>query len=242
MNSASPSAPPSSDPSSPHAPPAASQNPSSPLVTEPFAADSARTAGEAHTDHPAGEHRPFGAHLPMSWWRPLAILTATLIVMLVAQLLLSIVAIAVESIAFGRDPMSMEMTPLLMLAGNISLVAMAAASVLLTVLLARTSWRSIVAHGRSFSAGMMLRRLGLFAALVAVGMGAMMLVAPDMAGVSSFAVTGGTVGMLAVVLLTTPLQAAAEEITFRGTVMPAVASWIRGAQRAALIVDRKSVV
>src|SRR5699024_7984421 len=44
-----------------------------------------------------------------------------------------------------------------------------------------------------------------------------------------------TLGLIAVAVLTTPLQAAGEELLFRGAILPAVASWIR-AVKPALVV------
>jgi membrane protease YdiL (CAAX protease family) len=49
---------------------------------------------------------------------------------------------------------------------------------------------------------------------------------------SAFAITGTTAALLVVVLLTTPLQAAAEEITFRGVLTASYGSWFRAARPA----------
>ncbi|GAA1491598.1 CPBP family intramembrane glutamic endopeptidase [Brachybacterium sacelli] len=52
---------------------------------------------------------------------------------------------------------------------------------------------------------------------------------------SLFAVSGTTVTLLAMVLLTTPLQAAAEEIMFRGVLTASYASWVRSARPAVIV-------
>ncbi|MEU1748130.1 CPBP family intramembrane glutamic endopeptidase [Micromonospora arida] len=63
----------------------------------------------------------------------------------------------------------------------------------------------------------------------------MALVAPDAPGWTAFGVTGTTVGMLVIVVLSTPVQAVGEELMFRSAVLPAAASWVR-AVRPALVV------
>lgn len=179
--------------------------------------------------------RPFGAHLRMSWWKPLIIVVATLVFMFVVQIALTLVVMIIEIAVFGRDPMSLAMTPLMMLAANLSLAAMGPLAVLLTAWLAKVPWRSVLSAPRPLAWRRWGAYFALFGALVLIGLGVMMLVAPDQAGLSSFALTGTSIGLLVVALLTTPLQAAGEELAFRGAIMPAVASWIRPA-RAAMFV------
>lgn len=181
------------------------------------------------------DSRPFGAHLRMSWWKPLIIIPALLIIMVVLQLVLTLVVLVVEMAAFGRDPMDMSISPLMLLAANLSLAAMGPLAVLATALLGRVPWRSLLASPRRMS----LRRWGVyfgaFSVLVIIGLAVMQLIAPGSTGLTSFAVTGTTVGLLIVALLTTPLQAAGEELMFRGAITPAVASWIRAAKPALIV-------
>lgn len=184
---------------------------------------------------PVDDSRPFGAHLRLSWWKPLVIVPALLIMMLVLQFALTLVVLVVEMFAFGRDPMDTSMSPLMMLAANLSLAAMGPLAILATALIGRVPWRRLLASPRRMS----LRRWGVyfgaFSALVVVGLAVMQLIAPDSTGLATFAVTGTTVGLLVVALLTTPLQAAGEELMFRGAVMPAIASWIRAAKPAMVV-------
>jgi len=234
MNSSAPTPP-------PHQPP--------PAVTAPAAAASttAGPAGAAPTPPtptvptpparpvPVDDSRPFGAHLRLSWWKPLVIVPALLIIMLVLQIALTLVVLVIESFAFGRDPMDTSMSPLLMLATNLSLAAMGPLAIVATALIGRVPWRRLLASPRRMSP----RRWGVyfaaFSTLVIAALAVMQLIDPDSTGLTSFAITGTTVGLLVVALLTTPLQAAGEELMFRGVMMPAIASWIRAAKPALIV-------
>ena len=206
---------------------------SAPAPHPPPAAQYAPPAPERPA--PVDDSRPFGAHLRMSWWKPLIIIPALLIAMFVVQIVLTLVVMIVEMAAFGRDPMDLSISPLMLLAANLSLAAMGPLAVLATALLAKAPWRSILASPRRMS----LRRWGVyfgaFSALVVIGLAVMQLIAPGSTGLTSFAVTGTTIGLLIVAVLTTPLQAAGEELMFRGAIMPAVASWIRAAKPALIV-------
>ncbi|MFC7374459.1 CPBP family intramembrane glutamic endopeptidase [Brachybacterium sp. GCM10030267] len=171
----------------------------------------------------------------MSWWKPLVIVVAAVVLMVGTSFVLGIAAMIAEVLLFDRDPENLQMTPLMLLATNASLVIMAVPTLILTAWLSRTPWRRLLqADGRvRFGRGGLY--LVIFGALVLVATAVMSLVDPSTAGVGGFAVSGTTIALIAAVVLTTPLQAAAEEITFRGAIMPAVASWIRPA-RAAVVV------
>lgn len=179
--------------------------------------------------------RPFGAHLRLRWWKPLLLVPALVITMLVLQILMTFAVALVEMAAFGRDPMDLSISPLMMLAMNLSLAAMGPLAVLLTALLGRVPWRSLLASPRRLS----MRRWGVyfggFTALVGLALAISALVAPESSAFISFAITGTTLGLVAVAVLTTPLQAAGEELMFRGAIMPAVASWVRAAKPALII-------
>ena len=219
-----------------------------PAVTAPAAAPTtAGPAGAAPTPPnptvptpparpvPVDDSRPFGAHLRLSWWKPLVIVPALLIIMLVLQIALTLVVLVIESFAFGRDPMDTSMSPLLMLATNLSLAAMGPLAIVATALIGRVPWRRLLASPRRMG----LRRWGVyfgaFSLLVIIGLAVMQLIDPGSTGLTSFAVTSTTVGLLVVALLTTPLQAAGEELMFRGAVMPLIASWIRAAKPALVV-------
>src|SRR5699024_5042249 len=116
-------------------------------------ADGAQTAGgmqsPARLQSPTGgqrpastaAERPFGAHLRLSWWKPLVIIPVLLISMFVAQLALTFVVVVVEVAAFGRDPGDTSLSPLMMAAVNLSLAVMGPLAVLLTAVIGRVPWR-----------------------------------------------------------------------------------------------------
>ena len=181
--------------------------------------------------------RPFGAHVRMSWWKPLLIVIVPLLVMIIAQYALMIIAVIVEIVAFGRDPYATAMTPLMMLAGNLSLTLMGPLAILLTAWLAKVPWRSLL----SFPRGLSGARWGVYGAaftgLVVIGLLLTWLLFPDAPGMElgSITLAGGSITLLAVVLLTTPLQAASEELALRGAMMPAIASWVKPGKAAAAV-------
>nr|BFF16643.1 hypothetical protein GCM10025730_01640 [Promicromonospora thailandica] len=119
---------------------------------------------------------------------------------------------------------------------NVSIGTSGLVAVLLVVWLARAPWRSLMSNPRALDR----RRLGGYllgaAVLVAAGIGVVALVAPEAPGWTSFGVTGTTVVFLLIVLVSTPVQSAGEELMFRATALPAAASWVRGSTRAALVV------
>lgn len=73
------------------------------------------------------------------------------------------------------------------------------------------------------------------AVLVGAGIGVVALVAPESPGWVAFGVSGTTILMLVIALVSTPLQSVGEELMFRSAVLPAAASWVR-AVRSALAV------
>jgi membrane protease YdiL (CAAX protease family) len=179
--------------------------------------------------------RPFGAHLRLAWWKPLLLVPGLLIAMGVLQMVLVLAVTLVEITAFGRDPLDVAISPLMLAAVNLSLAAMGPLAVLATALVARVPWRSLLAAPRGASVRRLVVCAGLFTTLVGAALCVSALIDPASVGIGRFAVTSTTVGLLLVALLTTPLQAAGEELMFRGAIMPLVASWLRPV-RAALVV------
>ncbi len=176
--------------------------------------------------------RPFGAHLRMSWWKPLVVLITPPLLLVVLQILLLPVVAVVEG---GDDPFAPGITPLKLLTTNLTVVVTALLTVLLLVRMTGAPWRSLIASPRAFDARRLTRYLIGAALLVGVGIGAAALLTPGATGWTTFGITGTTVALLAVILLTTPLQAAGEEVVFRSAALPAAASWVR-AVRPALVV------
>src|SRR5699024_1488529 len=102
------------------------------------------------------------------------------------------VALIIESFAFGRDPLDASMSPLLMLAANLSLAAVGPLAIVATALIGRVPWRRLLASPRRMS----LRRWGVyfgaFSLLVIIGLAVMQLIDPGSTGLTSFAVTSTT--------------------------------------------------
>lgn len=174
-------------------------------------------------------NRPYGAHLHMARWKS-ALLVVSIVILFFA---LQFAFYAASSLIDEREDMfTPAMTPTTQLANNLSVAATALIALLLTARTARVPWRSLLTHPRGFD----LRRLGRYGvlslALVAAGAGVTALLAPEATGWVGFGITGTTVALLAVSVLTAPLQSAGEELIFRGSVMPAIASWVRPARPA----------
>lgn len=87
-------------------------------------------------------------------------------------------------------------------------------------------------HTRTFD----WRRLRVYllasAGPVALAFLATALIAPGSTGWGAFGIGATTITIIAVTLLATPLQAAGEEVAFRGAVIPAAGSWFRGPRLA----------
>lgn len=147
------------------------------------------------------------------------------------QVLLHPVADLVE----GDDPPAPVLTPLRLLTVNLSVVASALLTVVLLVRTTGAPWRSLISSPRAFDARRLAHYLAGAALLVGAGIGVTALVAPGSAGWTGFGISGTTVALLVVIVLTTPLQAAGEELIYRSAVLPAAASWVRAA-RPALVV------
>jgi len=176
--------------------------------------------------------RPFGAHLTLRWWVPLLLTAIVIAATYGLQLALSGAAALVETGVLGKDPADASLTPLTYLATNLAIILIAPLVLLVLGTTSGVSWRAVMATGRTFAWRRLARHLGIFAILMVLVNAVVQVVQPS--PLSAFAVTGTTVALLAVIALTTPLQAAAEEIVFRGVLTAAYGSWIR-ALRPALV-------
>ncbi|MFI7226331.1 lysostaphin resistance A-like protein [Nonomuraea angiospora] len=176
--------------------------------------------------------RPFGAHVRMSWWRPLVVLLVPPVVMVLLQILLYQVVGVIEG---SDDPMSATFTPLKLLAINLSVGISGVVAILLLARLAKVPWRSLISSPRTFDGRRLAQYLLGAALLVGAGIGVVALVAPESPGWVAFGVSGTTILMLVITVLSTPLQSVGEELMFRSAVLPAAASWVR-AVRPALAV------
>lgn len=176
--------------------------------------------------------RPFGAHVRMSWWKPLIILPALIILMLVIQIMVASAVMIIEYVATGEEP-GMAMSPWMTLATNLSIALMAPIAVVLMRFLGKVPVREQFRIGRPTS----WSRLGIYLvafSLMIIVVNAVM-IALDPSSLSAIGLSGGIILLIVVVLLTTRPQAAAEEVMFRGAILPAISSWIRPA-KAAIVV------
>ncbi|WP_250032745.1 CPBP family intramembrane glutamic endopeptidase [Paractinoplanes maris] len=198
----------------------------------------AREVGLGHgsPSRPADDTRPFGTHIRMPWWKSLIIIAAIPLTLLVVQLGFYLLAGLVEN----GDPLESTLTPMKLLAANLSTGLTALLAVVLVTRFSQVPWRSVFSSPRRFDP----RRLGVSFAgsvvLVGAGIAVVAVAAPDATGWVGFGFSGTTVALLAVVVLSTPIQSAGEEIMFRGAVLPAVGSWfhaVRPAFIAGLVVS-----
>jgi len=171
--------------------------------------------------------RPFGVHLRLVWWKSLVLVAALPLTLAVTQLGLYLLAGLAEG-----DPFAQELTPLKLLAANLSTGFTAVVALVLVGRFARVPWRTVLSHPRRFDR----RRLVVYflGSLAIVGLGVALtgISAADTVGWTDFTVTGTTVVILVVVLLSTPVQTSGEEIVLRGAILPAVGSWFRSAKPA----------
>ena len=187
--------------------------------------------------HPHAVDQPFH-HLQRTprwrWWRPLVGLGLLALLWLVANLLLFGLAsvgtsvTGIEAAAFTADE-SGNTGPLALLLGNLGLAVLipAAALAVLVAHRERPGWLSSVAGRLRWA--LLWRFTLLAAATTVIGYGTL-LVVPDVPGEPAQVLQtpdpGLLIALLAVMVVSTPLQAAAEEYAFRGYLLQAVAGWI----------------
>lgn len=193
-------------------------------------ADQIRGAGDAAPTLPGtSPERPFGVHFQMGRWKALIVLIATPVMLLLAQIILFQAVVWIEGPA---DPNRVALTPLTIAATGLSTAIAALLATILVARMAKVSWRVIFRHTRVFD----LHRLGVYllgsAPLVGLSILVTALIAPESTGWATFGVNAAVVGALVATLLATPLQAAGEEVAFRGAVIPAAGSWFRSTRLA----------
>jgi membrane protease YdiL (CAAX protease family) len=165
----------------------------------------------------------------MARWKSLIVLVAVPLLLLVVQILVFQVVVLVEG---PPDPRMPGLTPLAILAAGVSTAITALVATVLVARLAKVSWRSVFRRDRKFDK----RRLGVYlvasAVLVGFSVLATALIAPGSTGWGALDISTTTIVVILVTLLATPLQAAGEEVAFRGVVVPAAASWFRAVRPA----------
>ena len=165
------------------------------------------------------------------WWRPVVGLVVAVLAVVVAAVGV-IIAALVASIVTGassepsdaQDALSPD-TALGLLANNLVIATLIPACALAVFLVHRESpgWLASVVAGVRWG---LLGRLFPLALLVVLVFFGLSLLLPSSSGQDVTVPAAGTLaGLLVVILLTTPLQAAGEEVGFRGYLTQAVASW-----------------
>lgn len=180
---------------------------------------------------PGGERYPQLLRTPTRrWWKPLLGLLLATVVLVVGGVGVVLAAVLVAALTGAQDPFAEEAlsadTPLGLLTVNLTILMIVPAALLAVLVVHRESpgWLASVAGRVRWQP--LLRFLAVAFVVVVVFFAATFLLPP--VGIGDVEVPGATtlVGLLAVVVLTTPLQAAAEEIGFRGYLTQAVGSWV----------------
>ena len=185
------------------------------------AADGAQLEGDSH---------PRLLRTPRSaWWRAVLGLMLAGATVVFSAVAIIVVALIVSGATGGSTDTEDALDPdtaLGLLANNLVIATMIPAAVLavLVVHQERIGWLA------SVTARVRWRLLGLLLVLAAVVVGVFfalgfLLPTSEPGTDISVPAAGTLVGLLAVILLTTPLQAAAEEVGFRGYLTQAVSSW-----------------
>jgi uncharacterized protein len=175
--------------------------------------------------------RPFGVHIRMARWKSLVLIAALALTLIVSQLGFYLVAGAIE----GGDPFASELTPLKLAAANLSTGVTALLALALVGWFAKVPWRAVFSSPRRFDTRRLMTYFLGSLLIVGVAMALVGLIAPEAVGWSGFGITGTTIGILVVVVLTTPMQTLGEEIMLRGAVLPAAGSWFRAVKPALIL-------
>jgi membrane protease YdiL (CAAX protease family) len=160
------------------------------------------------------------------WWRGAVAIVAFVVGFLLLSLVFSGIALAVD-LATGAATVDQyadgvyRLTPLVMLANNLSLAALIPLALLLQRLLFGVPMRSLFSVVGRFR----WRWLGRLALIIVPVWAVYIAVSFLLDPLGPFTIDGTALLLLAVVVLTTPLQSAGEEFGFRGLVQRSAASW-----------------
>lgn len=177
-----------------------------------------------------GDRHPLLLNTPRArWWKPLVGLLLGGMVVVFATTLVTLGALLLSFLT-GADSMSTEDaldpdTALGLLANNLVIATLIPAAVLAVLVVHRESagWLASVTGRVRWPLLGRLLPIALGVVLVFFGL-SFLLPTSDPSGVS-VPPAGTLVGLLAVIVVSTPLQSAAEEVGFRGYLTQAVASW-----------------
>lgn len=183
---------------------------------------------DPHTPPPG---LPFGSsyRTPRTrWWKGAVSIVVVIAAMLIFSLVLSIGAVIVDMLLGMQDVEALtegriSMTPAVLAATNLSLVAGAG------VALVAHRWINGVKIGYFHSVAPGLRWRWLLISFAIVAPVYLLFAASSFLDPTyqSLTFSGTTLAFLCIIILTTPLQAAAEEYMFRGVVQRSVGGWFR---------------
>jgi membrane protease YdiL (CAAX protease family) len=165
------------------------------------------------------------------WWRPvvgLLFAAVSLVAGAVGVVLAAVVVAAVLDGSTGDDAMEEALSPdgpLGLLANNLVIAVMIPAAALAVPVVHRAPVGALASVTLRPRWGLLGRFFLVALLLVVVSFAASFVLPGEGTGDVDVPAAGTLIGLLAVILLTTPLQAAAEEVGFRGYVTQAVASW-----------------
>lgn len=200
---------------------------------EPSPLTDPRAAGEVRPGPampPLDGSRPFGVHFRIAWWKSLVVIVALPLALAITQLAFYLLA----GLAEGRDPFAQDLTPLKLLAANLSTGITALLALVLVGRFAKVPWRFVFSAPRRFDRRRLLVYFLGSLVIVGIAFAVVGLTAAEAVGWTTLSITGTTVGLVIVVILSTPIQTAGEEIIFRGAILPAAGSWFRSVKPAFL--------
>lgn len=200
---------------------------------EPSPLTDPRAAGEVRPGPampPLDGSRPFGVHFRIAWWKSLVVIVALPLTLAITQLAFYLLA----GLAEGRDPFAQDLTPLKLLAANLSTGITALLALVLVGRFAKVPRRFVFSAPRRFDRRRLLVYFLGSLVIVGIAFAVVGLTAAEAVGWTTLSITGTTVGLVIVVILSTPIQTAGEEIIFRGAILPAAGSWFRSVKPAFL--------
>lgn len=166
-------------------------------------------------------------------WRGVVAIILLIVGYLLASTILGLIAIVID-LSLGNATLEeleqgiVHMTPALMLLNNLSIAAM----IPIALLLQRWLFGVRAATLFSVEARIRWRWMGRIALIIVPVWVIYSAVELAFAGPQEISVDGTMIALLVIVILTTPFQAAAEEIGARGLIQRSVGSWIRNPRRA----------
>jgi uncharacterized protein len=165
------------------------------------------------------------------WWRPvlgLLFFGVCLVSASAAVIVVALLGRAATSGSVEMDNASLPIdSPIGLLANNLVLAALIPAAALTVLVVHRRPVGVLASVRGNVRWGWLLRLLGVALGVMVLSLLATLLLPGEGSDDISVPPAGQLAGLVAVILLTTPLQSAGEEVGFRGYLTQAVACWFR---------------